>query len=387
MFIKRLFTGALFFLLATSVFAQTQHRFKDMIFKDVTIDENINYSNSSDKKAHLFDVYQPHDDTARKRPLIIWMHGGGFKFGSKEAKGIKMWSNTFAQRGYVCVAINYSMSKRPAIFGISVSDLQKSTYYAVQDLKQAIEYFKVNAEKYKIDTSKIILGGNSAGGIMALQAAFSNNAELGELVGLTNGEADMHSKEFLNIAGVINFWGAIFDIHWLKNAKTPIVQVYGNNDGTIDPGHKGTAMYGAASIHKEADELKIPNAVKVYEGYSHELQKHFNPIFSPGKDTEERWAQAGQFAADFLYEQLFEVKPKKGAKPGATTLDYRTMWKGTDPKATKPAEKKKPETTTEKPKPAVEKPKTAAVDTGTTLDYRTMWPSDTKPAAKKKPKN
>lgn len=377
MLIRKFLTGAAF-LLSVSTYAQTtQHRYKDMLFSNVTIDENINYANSSDKKAHLFDIYQPHDDNAKKRPLIIWMHGGGFRTGSKNDKGIKLWSKEFAQRGYVSAAINYTLSKKTIIFGISPSELQKSAYYAVQDLKEAIAYFKLNADKYRIDTSKIILAGNSAGAIMALQTAYTNNLQLGEQVGLSKSDADLHSTQYTKVAAVVNFWGAIFDIHWLENAKVPIVSVYGSNDGIIDPDHKGTPMYGSVAINRKADELKIPNAIKSFEGYSHELQKHFNPFFSVDKETQERWSQASQFAADFLYAQLFEERAK--AKVG-TSLDYRTI--GT-PYGTKTPKKKKGLTTT------IAKPKVVATpasdtDTSTSLDYRTMWQgTEPKPAKKK----
>jgi hypothetical protein len=37
------------------------------------------------------------------------------------------------------------------------------------------------------------------------------------------------------------------------------------------------------------------------------LQRHFNPIFPAGKATQERWLEAGQFTADFLY--TFVIKP------------------------------------------------------------------------------
>ena len=70
------------------------------------------------KKAYLFDLFQPFKDDKEplKRPLIIWMHGGGFKYGSKSAKNIQLWCKTFAQRGYVCVALNYRLSKKNTIF-------------------------------------------------------------------------------------------------------------------------------------------------------------------------------------------------------------------------------------------------------------------------------
>jgi acetyl esterase/lipase len=376
MFLKRCLSGVAILFFCLNANAQLQRRYKDMVFKEVTIDQDISYSISKDKKAHLADVYQPHDDNLKKRPLIIWMHGGGFLFGSKDAKGIKLWSKTFAQRGYVCAAINYSLSKKSPIFGFSNSDLQKSAYFAIQDLKQAVIYFKANADKYGIDTNKIILGGNSAGGIMALQTAYTNNEQLAEQLGIPKTDTDTNPTEYVKIAAVINFWGAMFDLHWLKNLSVPIVSVYGSTDGIINPDHKGSSTYGSLAIQRKADELKIPNAAKVFEGYSHELEKHFNPIFSADKDTEERWDQAGQFAADFLYDQIFKEVPKP-VKTGST-LDYRTMGLGMDSKTVK-----KKKTTSTAPKT-----QTNITDTsGTSLNYKTMWNGTEGPQPAKKKSN
>ena len=278
-------------------------KFKDIIFTDITIDKDLSYNTDAsptEKKSFLFDLYRPNDDHSAPRPLIIWMHGGGFKFGTKEAKGIQLWSKTFAQRGYVCAAINYRLSKKNLRFNFN--ELQKGCYYAVQDLKTAIEYFKQHHAEYNIDPGKIILAGNSAGGLMALQAAYSTDADLAKMAGIS----DAGHPGVLKVAGVINFWGALFDLNWLKNARVPIVSVLGSTDNIVPPTHKSAPLYGGIDIHEKADSLGIPNELKVFDGYSHELQKHFNPFFSGNKATQKRWLEAGQFAADFLYNSLFK---------------------------------------------------------------------------------
>src|ERR1700761_3535569 len=119
------------------------------------------------------------------------MHGGGFKFGSKEAKGIQLWCKTFARRGYVCAAINYSLSKKYPIFNFD--EMKRSCYYAVQDAKSAMVYFKKHYKEYNIDPDKIILAGNSAGGMIALQAAYSSNYELSKFAGIADVTSDNKS--------------------------------------------------------------------------------------------------------------------------------------------------------------------------------------------------
>jgi len=305
---KKIFIYYPFFCFAIIAQAQTKHRYKDIIYQGVSIDKDQSYNpaaSQEDKKSYLFDLYRPTGDDAKHRPLIIWMHGGGFKFGSKSAGGVELWSKTFAQRGYVCANINYRLSKKNPLFHFD--ELMKSSYYAVQDVKLAIEYFKKNAVRYGIDPNKIILAGNSAGGIIALQAAYSSNEELAKMAGISADSAAVNfPHERVKVAAVINFWGAIYNLDWLKNVKVPIVTCLGSNDGLVSPTHKKAPLYGGEDIHAKADELHIPNELKVFEGYSHELQKHFDPFFEGGKGTKERWLEAGQFSADFLYKYVIE---------------------------------------------------------------------------------
>ncbi|MGZ3874425.1 MAG: alpha/beta hydrolase [Mucilaginibacter sp.] len=280
-------------------------KYKDIVFTEVTRTKDLTYAPdgpSAEKKAHLFDLYQPSGDQSTARPLIIWMHGGGFKFGSKEAKGIQLWSKTFAQRGYVCAAINYTLSKKLPIFDFD--ELKKSCYYAVLDAKTAVAYFREHHKEYNIDPDKIILAGNSAGGMIALDAAYSTDTELANFAGITNDRSD--GKDRLKVAGVINLWGGIFDLNWMKNARVPLVNIFGSEDKIVSPAHKDTPLYGALDLRSEANTLGIPNDIKIFEGYSHELQKHFNPLFSGNKSTQLRWLEAGQFAADFIYKALYQ---------------------------------------------------------------------------------
>ncbi len=293
-------------LLCASFTAQAQkiRLYKDLVFTDVTIEKDQNYDlagQPDETKFHRFDFYQPKGDHSTARPLIIWMHGGGFKFGSKDAQGIKFWCKDFAQRGYVCAGINYQLGKKTASFNFD--QLQKGCFNAVQDAKMAVEYFRKHYKKYGIDPDKIILAGNSAGGMIALQAAYVSDRDLAKMAGLNDaGQAEGVVK----VAGVVNFWGGIFDIHWLKNAHVPIISVLGNNDKVVPPTHKDGPLYGGVDIHAEADKLHIPNSLKIFDGYSHELQRHFNPVFPAGKDTRERWQQASQFTADFLYSNVLK---------------------------------------------------------------------------------
>jgi len=300
--LKYILAGGIPFWFALTVHAQMKSPtlYKDEVFPAVTVQKNLSYGGK--ERSNLFDWYEAKQDSAALRPLIIWMHGGGFKFGSKEEEAIQLWSAGFARRGYVCAAINYRLGKKFERFDFD--GLVRGCYAAIQDARLAIAYFRRNAARLRIDTNRIVLAGNSAGGIMALQIAFSNDTELMQLIG--SPVIGDRAPEPGHIAAVVNFWGGIFQTSWLKTARVPIVSVHGKKDRIVPYDHKGFPLYGSLAIHRAADSLSIPNRLKIYDDYAHQLQKHFFPLFA-GRATKKRWAEAGQFAADFLYETLFAV--------------------------------------------------------------------------------
>lgn len=276
-------------------------RYKDEVFPGLSIRKNLSYAPDIRSRAHQFDWYEPAADTAQLRPLVIWMHGGGFKFGSKRMPRTRLWSKFFARRGYACACINYSLGKKELRFHFD--HIIRDCYTAVHDCRWAIAFFKAHAEEFRINSKQIVLAGHSAGGMLALQTAYASDAKMLELLGDANSTQASHSIEPGDVAAVINFWGGIFDIDWLGNARVPIVSVHGRRDKVVPYDYRGFPLYGSSAIHRTADTLGIPNRLLTYDNYSHELQRGFNPLFT-GSATKKRWKEAAQFAADFLYEEL-----------------------------------------------------------------------------------
>jgi acetyl esterase/lipase len=311
--LKNILSGGALCLFVLSANAQMKQpiQYKDLVFPAVAVEKDQSYSPGQKGRSVLFDLYQPEEDSTALRPLIIWMHGGGFKFGSKDQAGIKLWSNSFARRGYVCAAINYQLGKQDLRF--TFTDLVKNCYRAVQDARQAILFFRNNAARWRIDTSRIILAGNSAGGMIALQAAYSSDAELLRLIGSADSTHVSDTPDPGHVSAIVNFWGGIFNPEWLQQARVPIVSVHGKKDKIVAYDHKGYPLYGSYAIHKKADSLGIPNRLKLYDDYSHELQKFFNPLFASA-GTKRRWLEAGQFAADFLYDELWGGRDAGGGQ-------------------------------------------------------------------------
>jgi poly(3-hydroxybutyrate) depolymerase len=281
-------------------------RFQDLIFEKVSIRQNLVYNDNPPagvKAKHFrFDLYEPNGDTAIARPLIIWLHGGGFKYGKKTSGGLPLWSETFARRGYACAAINYRLSSKHPLKHFE--DLVEACADAVDDVNNAIRFFKTHYQQFRIDTNRIILGGNSAGGMIALQAVYSSRADMARLIHRGDSSAAaVYNPQ--HVAAIINYWGALFNAGWLKHARVPVVSAHGSHDRVVSYDNKKPPLIGSLAIHRQADSLRIPNNLKIFEGYGHELQKHFNPLWA-GPSARKRWLIAGQFAADFLYAQFFQ---------------------------------------------------------------------------------
>lgn len=102
------------------------------------------------------DIYLPRDGKS-SRPLMIYVHGGGWRIGDKARVNEK--EKYFTDRGYVFASINYRLSPKKGS-----SDPNRIMYpIHQQDVAAAIALLLKNAKQYGIDTSRVALMGHSAG--------------------------------------------------------------------------------------------------------------------------------------------------------------------------------------------------------------------------------
>ena len=74
------------FLFATAAAFAEPVRYKSVVFDKVDVKKDVEFRTVTNVKGETetlkLDVYQPAGDTERKRPAILWLHGGGFRPGS-----------------------------------------------------------------------------------------------------------------------------------------------------------------------------------------------------------------------------------------------------------------------------------------------------------------
>lgn len=156
--------------------------------KKVCADYNLVYKIIGNRKLKL-DLFYP-EIIKDKMPIVIFIHGGGWKSGEKSF--LHPMAVEIANEGYLCVTVEYRLSPE-AIFPA-----------AVFDIKTAIKWIKINADNYNADSSKVNLVGCSSGGhLAALCGTTANNF-------LIDSEDSLKAvspivKTVINIDGILDF--------------------------------------------------------------------------------------------------------------------------------------------------------------------------------------
>lgn len=150
------------------------------------------------------DLIQPaNDKITTPRPLIIFVHGGSFKAGYRNKEDVYSYCKQLAHRGYVVATITYRLTLKGKSFHCDqLNEVKINTFKeASLDIHKATKYLINNSSTFNIDTSKIILSGNSAGGEAILHAAYFTDEQLIEKILPNN----------FNYAGLLSYAGAIID--------------------------------------------------------------------------------------------------------------------------------------------------------------------------------
>lgn len=138
-----------------------------------------------DKSPILMNVAEP-VGVDGPRPLVLWIHGGGWAAGSRA--GFEEVAEDCASMGYVSATTDYRLTIDGYRFPAQL-----------EDVSAALQYLLDNAEKYQIDRNRVVVGGDSAGGHLALLLGLCRNQKL-----LGERKAKV---EAWHIRGIVNIYG------------------------------------------------------------------------------------------------------------------------------------------------------------------------------------
>ena len=326
---------------------------------DVTYAEGLAHDGTSDTPFAVplkLDVYYP-DATTTNRPVLMFIHGGGFTGGIKHNPDIVEMGKYYASRGWVFVSIDYRTTEelcdtedkkmplcKERVGGMleemlasileeesedephrlvefyrgiapdkwinfiveqkpkKVKLLQQgiAQYTAQRDAKAALRWIVANASTYNINTDYISVGGASAGAATTIALGISNPDDFRDEISTDEDPtlATTNLDASYDVKSIISFWGTKAQMDLYEAAyKLEEHERYDSNDPELFMAH-GTA----------------PDPATPYEG-SVELQAIYEPlgiynelatIVLPNGEPAGHGAWNGQVDGKGLFELTFE---------------------------------------------------------------------------------
>jgi acetyl esterase/lipase len=231
---------------------------------------NITYLVANNYEAKL-DVYKRRDASG-PQPTLIWIHGGGWTGGTKEAALMSLMP--WFEMGWNVVNVEYRLRR------VSLAPA------AVEDCLCALRWVAANAKTHDIDTSRLVVSGDSAGGHLTLTTGM-----IPESAGL---DRQCPGVPLPKVAAIINWYGITdvndlldgpnrksYAVEWLSSMPDreqiarrvsplayvraglpPILTIHGDADPTVPYNH-------AVRLHEALDKAGVANQLLTIPGGKH----------------------------------------------------------------------------------------------------------------------
>lgn len=219
------------------------------------------------------DVYTP-EHLDEPLPCVLFVFGGGFVFGSKDAAHNVDFCRALCESGYIVAAIDYRLGLKNVkkVGALHVKPLENAIDMAVEDLYAATGYILEHADELQVDTSRIMVCGSSAGAITALQADYElcNRTALAESL-----------PDSFHYAGVIAFAGAVFSREgkpdYRLHKPAPTLMFHGQEDRIVIYDRIrlfNLGFFGSSELAKRFEKYGTPYALYRYRGLGHEVASY-----------------------------------------------------------------------------------------------------------------
>ncbi|OFQ34455.1 esterase [Rothia sp. HMSC071C12] len=148
------------------------------------------------REAFAYDFFPATGDISSPAPLLVWVHGGAWRFGTNQAlrdtilrtpggeqpNTQALMRAAFQQAGWAVASINYRYSHQALFPG------------ALHDVKEAVRFFRANAHEFGIDRQRIAVAGGSAGGHLSMMVAHTGDSAAGDGSGGDPASAPGHAE-------------------------------------------------------------------------------------------------------------------------------------------------------------------------------------------------
>lgn len=249
----------------------------------------------------MYDLFEPKEDTAQLRPLVVLIHGGGFTNQiplNRKSPEIVEIAKDLAKRGYVTASPEYRLFSGETTYDKMLGTVP-AAFLDINTFMCYIANSVQHGNPYRIDTSKVFIGGSSAGALIALNfSVFVNDtAELtGDMKRAMNIVAALDrvntqtilQNKFCGLRpkGLLLLSGAMIDTSFIKPANTSVFLVHGMLDGAL-PFYEGNALgdpalpkvFGPGIFMNQLQRAGIPVEAHIYP------DKYHVPVLFPFGDN------------------------------------------------------------------------------------------------------
>lgn len=148
------------------------------------------------REAFAYDFFPATADASSPAPLLVWVHGGAWRFGTNQAlrdtvlrtpdgeqpNTQALMRAAFQQAGWAVASINYRYSHQALFPG------------ALHDVKEAVRFFRAHAHEFGIDPQRIAVAGGSAGGHLSMMVAHTGDSAAGDGSGGDSASVPEHAE-------------------------------------------------------------------------------------------------------------------------------------------------------------------------------------------------
>ena len=208
--------------------------------------DNVKYG---EDERNVFDIWLA--ESEKPTPLAVYIHGGGFKSGSKEKlKTEKL--NALLEAGISVAAINYRF--------VTTDPLPTAHH----DARRAIQFIRSKAGEWNIDTDRVAAFGGSAGAQICMWLAYSD--DMADTT--SNDPVERESTRLLCVATVGGQTSAERDFYIdnilpLMGENVPVEVLVKSFNGENDPEEIRMKMWGADSLEEVAETTRQCSALRL----------------------------------------------------------------------------------------------------------------------------